>query len=52
MLATFPEAKALMTAMGIEFEAFDEYKKLRRRSSADTYKDISDIEDFECDDIH
>ena len=35
----------------VEFEAFDEYKKLRRRSSADTYKDISDIEDFECDDF-
>merc|ERR1711915_1118485 len=34
----------------VEFNAFDEYKKLRRRSSADTYKDISDIEDFEFDD--
>ena len=35
----------------VEFKAFDEYKKLRRRSSADTYKDISDIEDFEFDDF-
>ena len=35
----------------VELEAFDEYKKLRRRSSADTYKDISDIEDFEFDSI-
>merc|ERR1711915_819319 len=35
----------------VEFKEFDEYKKLRRRSSADTYKDINDIEDFEFDDF-